>query len=77
MKVRFSIWLMGLVALSLAFQALLDALRLWDFSPDALAADPTTGSVDASLLALAVPPIRADRQFHLSVSVSEWHRFRV
>ena len=39
-------------------QALLDALRLWDFSAEALSEEG--GSVDASLLALTMPPIRAD-----------------
>ena len=40
-------------------QSLLEALRLWD-STRALAADQSTGVVDPSLVALAVPPIRAD-----------------
>ena len=38
--------------------ALLDALRIWDFAPEALRGDG--GAADAAMLAMTVPPIRAD-----------------
>lgn len=41
-------------------QALIDALRVWDFAPEHLSAVGTTDDASSELLSRALPAIRAD-----------------